>query len=454
MSKHSFKYLLAAIPIFFVVLIHIQGRFNRPKLAGLNAVSAAPNPYISLKGWFDGTYQEDESRYINDGFGYRSSFLRLARQYDFSLFHQMMKSSDVVVGKGNYLFGKNYIASYNTLIGDVESQLQGKAQYFNTIAAGLAQCNKTMITVLAPNKVGFFSEFLPDFALAKNRINSNEVFALEGKRIGQSTLDFHSIFMENKGKTRFPLFTQLGTHWSIASITELVTDSLLQRIATQRHIAKPSIEITEANTKEKCFSGDCDYEWMANLMFPIKEFPLSYPSAVVHNTQDTKKLDVLLIGDSFYGGIQDANIFKDIFKSTNFIWYNEYIRNDATKQESSYKDINFSKIIDTTEVFIFLASPTNVGVMGWKTEHRLADYLESKGVVKFPAITEDPSHSVVLPDYLIDKKIPQVELEKYKESMRKTPSWLNDLKLTARELNVPLEYILQRDALYLYRQEH
>jgi hypothetical protein len=452
MPKQVFKYSIVSIPILFFTLLHFQGITGLFKVEALNKVATSPDTKLSAKAWWDGNYQEQKATYLNDAFGFRSTFLRIARDYDFRLFQQM-KGTDVVVGKENYLFGKNYIASYNTLIHDHEGEIRGKALYFKAIENALAKCDKTMITMLAPNKAGFFNEFLPDYIPKKNSINSNEAFCQTAQQNGMNTLDFHTIFIQKKGKSRYPLFTQLGAHWSNSTIVEFVVDTLLQRIATARHIAKPIIEITADNTKSKCESGDCDYEWMANLYAPIKEFPLSYPSALVKNTQDTKKLNVVLFGDSFYAAIQDANIFKDIFKSTQFVWYKEYIRNDATREEKPYQEIDFPKLIDSTDIFIFLASPTNVGEMGWGNQYNLADYVESKRIYTFPEIKESKI-PILLPDYLMDKTIPEEELEKIKNSMRATPEWIKMLKNTAREKNIPLEYVLQDNARFMYRESH
>lgn len=452
MSSKTFKYSIVSVPILFFALLHFQGITNVFRVKPLNKLSPSPNTTLSLKAWWDGSYQEKKANYLNDAFGFRNTFLRLARDYDFYLFHQL-KGLDVVVGKENYLFGQNYIDAYNSIFTNHEADLQGKANYFKTIETALAKCNKTMVTVLAPNKVGYFNEYLPDYVPKKSGINANEVFCQTAKQNGLNALDFHTIFMQKKGKSRYPLFTQLGIHWSNASMVEFVLDSVLQRIATKRNITKPTIEITADNTSSKCISGDCDYEWMANLYTPIKEFPLSYPSVVVKHTQDTKKLNVVLFGDSFYGAIQDANVFKDIFKSTQFVWYNEYIRNDATRAERPYKDIDFTKMIDTTDVFIFLASPTNVAGMGWGNQHDLADYIESKQLYRFPEINERNT-PITYPDYLLDKTIPEAALEEIRKSMRSTPNWLKSMKYTAREKNIPLEYVMQENAIYMYKEAH
>ena len=75
------------------------------------AIAKPEVPVLSLKTWFDVSFQESYDDYLEQGIGFRPTLIRINNQIAFSLFDTALANS-VIIGKDNYLFELNYIKAY------------------------------------------------------------------------------------------------------------------------------------------------------------------------------------------------------------------------------------------------------------------------------------------------------------------------------------------------------
>src|ERR1044072_452252 len=70
----------------------------------------AENVSFSTDKWWDGSYQEQKTKYYNDNMGFREDLVRLNNQLDISLFYKI--HADAILGKNRFLFQPNYISEH------------------------------------------------------------------------------------------------------------------------------------------------------------------------------------------------------------------------------------------------------------------------------------------------------------------------------------------------------
>ncbi len=104
LKRILFGILLLGISV--PMIQHVTEFFSVNPLSG--AVQNALPAEFSLKSWMDGTYQVQSDKYLNDGFGFRPSFVRLHNQLQFSLF-SIPYANGVLIGKESYLYESSYI---------------------------------------------------------------------------------------------------------------------------------------------------------------------------------------------------------------------------------------------------------------------------------------------------------------------------------------------------------
>ena len=99
--------------MFFLLIPLLQQFLNLFPVKPLKgAIINLPDTSFTWKGWLNGSFQKKKEKYVNENFGLRNIFLRINNEIKFDLFGKIY-AHDVIVGKENYLFEKNYIKAYN-----------------------------------------------------------------------------------------------------------------------------------------------------------------------------------------------------------------------------------------------------------------------------------------------------------------------------------------------------
>ncbi|MDP4281934.1 MAG: hypothetical protein Q8867_07250, partial [Bacteroidota bacterium] len=79
--------ILFAFILLIMVLPSVQKKSHFIHSNSLNGVfESTPQPVFSRKTWLDGNFQDQLRKYVEDSAGFKSDFVRLYNQFDFSLF--------------------------------------------------------------------------------------------------------------------------------------------------------------------------------------------------------------------------------------------------------------------------------------------------------------------------------------------------------------------------------
>lgn len=321
------------------------------------AVENAPPAELSMKSWMDGSYQVQTDKYLNDGFGFRPSFVRLHNQLQFSLF-SIPHANGVLIGKDWYLYESSYIRAYygQDFIGD--SLILEKTRKLKYINDHLEAQGKSLVVMFAPGKGTFFPEYFPDSLIAKKGRTNYAAYIEAFKKYDLPCMDFNKWFVKMKPSSPHPLYPKGGIHWS--KYGEMIAlDSMVRYIEHASNRKLPKLVIDGYDVKNKNENGDYDIGEGMNLLFPIPTYPMAYPRFhVEHPERNTTR--VLFISDSYFWGIYNYGFTKNLFGNGQFWFYFNEIYNADGVREGLAEDRQLLDEIKKFDVIVLISTDANL----------------------------------------------------------------------------------------------
>lgn len=375
--SQAFKSVLLVM-VFLVIFIHdIYKEFNFIRIPPLKGdVKYAPKPTLANSSWFDGSFQEQQETFINDNFGFRSLYVRLNNQIRFSLFDKI-NAKGVVLGKDKYLFEENYINAYTGKDFIGESSIRDITDRIKFISDTLNKINKHLIIIIAAGKASFYPEYIPEKYLPASEATNYNVFKKYLERTEINLIDFNKWFVENKYKSKYPLYPKYGIHWS-AYGAALAADSIIRFIEKMRGIDVPNLIYNEVDLK-KPFGADYDIANGMNLLFKFKREEMAYPRISTESAKNKVQPSVLVISDSFYWGMYYFGISKS-FKNDHFWYYNQLVYPQSLKKEMLSTNLDLSAEIQNHDVFIIMATEASLNKLGWGFLERMEKHFKAKTI--------------------------------------------------------------------------
>lgn len=428
-SKNILRYLLISVYGLILILPFVQDRFEIVKLPELNGYfEQAEESEFSAINWFSGNFQLNEDKYLNESFGFRSFFIRLNNQIDYSLFKKTHANS-VIVGRSNCLYELKYLqsAAGEDFIGN--DNIRSVVEKVMFIQQEFQKRNKTFLIVFTPGKGTFYNEYVPEKYRGTGKLTNYKAYSTQFSQKGINFIDFNSYFIDQKGKSEYPLYPKHGVHWSYYGMA-LSLDSLLKKIESLRKIQLHDIIIGKIEIEE-AQKGDNDILKGLNLLYNPEAEQLAYPQIAVRewDKNDTKP-SLLVIGDSFYWKMLDLN--KSIFNPSHFWYYNREVHPRKTNANEYVINLNFEEEINKHDIFIIFSTEPNLTNLGWGFVDKAYNYL------KYGKVD--------------DKADFWASVKKMKENIRSNKEWFASIEKKAKELHISVDSALMRDAIWLVNQ--
>ncbi len=419
------KGILLLIVLALLVLPFFQSKFNIVQLEPLKGAITEPEKrYINSKDWFSGTYQEQEEKYLNETFGFRSLFIKINNQIAFSLFNKA-KANGVIVGKENYLYEENYIKTYygDDFIG-VDS-ITHRMQRLKFIQDTLAKLHKDIILVIAAGKGTFYPEFIPEkFRIRKNATNYEWHVKLT-KDLNIKYIDFNKYFLEHKHTSKYPLYPQYGIHWSYYGMC-IAADSIVRYIEKLRNIDLPNFYWNDIDLDDPR-ETDYDVADGMNIFFRLKTFKMAYPRLKFDSDTGKSKISVLVIADSFYWGMFGRGIITRSFSSNHFWFYNKQVHGTDISTQLETNQLNLKDEISKHDIIIIMATDANLHGLGWGFIEKT--YNLYKGI--------------------LNKSELQDKVNSIRNYIKADKKWLEQIEKKAIERKVSLDSMITIDAIWL-----
>ena len=431
---HTFLFALVIAALFLPMIQMVKPFVEVGPLFGSIVPTAKDS--LTLEAWFDGTYQENRNKYINEQFGFRNTAVRLHNQIAFSLFRKA-KANGVIIGKEDYLYEIKYINAFRGAEEINQSELDSNLFMLKAIQSKLKERGIEFVVVMNPGKASFYSEFIPDeFPMVSDRSYYSEYQkGLEAQ--GIQHIDFGKWFREMKGKTPAPLFPKTGIHWSQYGAT-LAADSLVNYCMNlfgkeMNEFVWNKNNLPLQTTME---SVDDDIGLGMNLYSPIDVLPMAYPRvSVKYNIDSANKgiqPKVAVISDSYFFNLMQLPWAPDIFESLNFYFYNKQLHKRPEGTMTNSDPLSQMKEIEKSNVVFVMATECNMDKLGWGFISSAYKY------------------------FVLGEKFDSFEfrVQKFKNNILSDEAWVKAIAEKAKQNKVPLDTMIMRDARYMAEMEY
>ena len=317
-AKHILFILFFCVFLSELIINHTQF-FSFKKLNGQTI--REPQPKFTLDNWLNGDCQEQQMKFFEQNLDIRPFLIRFRNQLGYSIFNEL-NAPEIEVGKNQVLFGSGYIESYmgQNFIG--EDKIINKVNMLAYVQDELKKRNVDLIFVIAPGKPSVFPEYLPEkYDLRKKKRSNYDAFAEQLEKQKINHIDFSNYFLKLKPKSKYPLFTRCGVHWSGYAST-IAADSLVKYMEKLSAIDLLNYHTEGGQETTVPRSTDADLGDLLNLTVDIPSHEMYYPNIVFEKNSKKKKPNVLIIGDSFvWSWISFYNFFPNLFNEKSAFWY-------------------------------------------------------------------------------------------------------------------------------------
>ena len=431
---HTFLFALVIAALFLPMIQMVKPFVEVGPLFGSIVPTAKDS--LTLEAWFDGTYQENRNKYINEQFGFRNTAVRLHNQIAFSLFRKA-KANGVIIGKEDYLYEIKYINAFRGAEEINQSELDSNLFMLKAIQSKLKERGIEFVVVMNPGKASFYSEFIPDeFPMVSDRSYYSE-YQKGLVAQGIQHIDFGKWFREMKGKTPAPLFPKTGIHWSQYGAT-LAADSLVNYCMNlfgkeMNEFVWNKNNLPLQTTME---SVDDDIGLGMNLYSPIDVLPMAYPRvSVKYNIDSANKgiqPKVAVISDSYFFNLMQLPWAPDIFESLNFYFYNKQLHKRPEGTMTNSDPLSQMKEIEKSNVVFVMATECNMDKLGWGFISSAYKY------------------------FVLGEKFDSFEfrVQKFKNNILSDEAWVKAIAEKAKQNKVPLDTMIMRDARYMAEMEY
>lgn len=371
-SKNIHRFLLALIlGVLMLPVIELKTYFF--ELEPLHGAIEKTVPVsLNTENWFSGKYQETKEKIYTEQFGFRSAFIRVNNQIDYSFFSKI-NAKTVVVGKSGYLYEETYINAYygRDFVG--KDSIEEKVSKLQFVQEELQKRNKTLLVVLAPSKARYFPEYIPDHLKSQKDPVNYEWYKVFLKKQGIKTIDFNDYFLKQKKTSKYPLYGQYGIHWSTYGAA-LATDSIIRFIEKERKIDMSNLYW---NRVEMTYPNADDRDLLAgmNLLKKYKTYSMAYPN--MQFTKGKTKPNMVMIADSFYWVIYGFRMNK-VFSKDDFWYYNHDVFSYNRKGSTTTSALNLENEINHHDVFVIMCTEANLPRFGWGAVEQFYDYFKKE----------------------------------------------------------------------------
>ncbi len=430
-KTHIIKKILLGITLILLALPlsqHILFFHKEKPLHG--AIETVKPATMTMKNWLSGEYSEQTTKYIQHHFGFHNDWLRLDNQLAYSIFGEV-RARNVIVGKNDYLYEKNYIDAYTGKDYIGSHIISKKVENLKIIQDSLFTKGKHLLIILAAGKASFYPEYIPNKMMLQTDSTNYKLFASELKKQGVHHIDFNAWFMANKGKKEYPLYPKTGIHWSRYGML-LAADSIINHIENFRDWDIPELYWDNVDFVDERREIDDDIEKGMNLMTSFSNFKMAYPH-YQYQMENKDRPKVITISDSFFWDMYSSGIAWNVYDNGPFWYYFDKVYPESMESPLQVKDLDLSTSIKESDLIVMMATEGNLAYFPWNAETKLKEVLQG--------------------DYSFEKEQKEQKIQEMIFNIKNDEKWFQHIKDKAQQFNMPLDTILRKDALQMLEKK-
>lgn len=382
---------------------------------------------FSVESWFKGDYTSQKDKYIKENFGLHNYYVRLISQINFSLF-KTTNVHNMIIGKNNYLYEIPYINAYYGRDFMGSKKIDEYIKELKRIQDTLQRRNKLILTVFAPGKASYYPEFIPDNFKGKKQKTNYEEFITAVKKYDLNHIDFYKYFNEQKNSSKYPLYPQLGIHWSVYG-SIMAFDSITRYTESKVKIDLPDLEIESIEFSDSLKGVDNDAVKSLNLFKDPGSFQMAYPTwQVRYDATKHKKIKILVVADSFWWYLFRTDLSFKTYSGSSFWYYNQKIYPESDTEITFVARSDYQSRIREADLIIIMHSEATLPMFG-------GGFIEMCHETFFN------------PDSRMEK-IKEVE-----QRIKGSAEWYKSIVESAKTSGLSVDSVLTLNAIYVVDQE-
>ena len=400
--------------------------YNKPALTGI--VISDKKPVMSRENWFDGSFQKETEDYDNDHWAFKEISVRLNNQFYYDCFNQL-RVNNFVSGKDHYVFSETYIFS---AFGDdlvARQKFETLLEKARVVKDSLKVRNIDLIIGFAPGKGVHCGEFISDkYKHPVSRRNYDEMRAIALAK-KHNVMDLFNYFESLKGKSKYPLFTRFGHHWSYYGEC-LAVDTIIGYIENLRKTDLPDLLWEEVEVVDTARSRDADVLKSMNLYRnPPQDMQLAYPKIHFENDSVKNQTRVLVLGDSYWYGPVYMGVSQQAFGYGDFwYYYNRVVPQRVAGEKVEVWQLDLKKEVESYQAILLLYADGNLASYG-------------NGFI------EDLYEMYTHPAQFAAKRAEQAQIQSYAKQIRENPAFLKRATKSSNQQQIPLDSAIRLDAM-------
>lgn len=434
MKKNLLYIVLFALLMAVVWLPAIQQLTGWVKVKKLDgAVVEAPKPAWSLQSYQECIYQNEWERYAAANFGFHEWVIRLYNQYLWDFFRKTY-AADVTVGKDQWLYGKKSVRDYYHQVAyeyakdnvELVDKFEKDLARLKKVQLLLDRYDTKLFVLICPAKDDVYPEHLPERPwVMGDGMRAIEYYPQAFEENGIHYLNMHQWFMQIRDTVSYPLFTHSGMHWSNIACVH-ASDSILHYMEQLTGKNIPDIRIGKKYAAKPNYP-DRDLEQSMNLIRYIKPMDYAYVPVEVVPDSTAQKLNLIVMGDSFFWNMCYTLPMDDLFKTHRYWYYFNSVFFDPDHTHVS--QLNLKEEICQADIVMISLSATQL----YEINHGFL----SQALILLSS--DDPSNLEAI-------------LAGIKREMEANGEWYESLKRKAEQNGKTLEQVMDEDARYMFNQ--
>ncbi len=307
----------------------------------------APEPEVQLETVLNGACQTAFDNWFVENFSFRYYFVKLYNQLMFCLGET---NNNIVVGKNNYLYGRDYVETFvhNAVVEERDAVFDQYAEKIRHIQDYCLKNGKTFIYIISPSKAVIYPEYIPDRYLTLYREDTESNLTYEKKAfeaMGVSYVDANREMYELKNLGIQPYYKQ-GIHWSGAASAKF-----LEGLNGEYHFMPGRMQVALNLTSDSPVGGEIDLYNLANVYEnPLYEQFWETSIRFEDNTEEYR--NIFILGTSFSGWIVEIlnGRFSDDTPKFNELVHYDYLNAGYYYHDGIMDELEMSYDLSQTNI--------------------------------------------------------------------------------------------------------
>ena len=336
----------------------------------------AARPEFTSETWFEGTFQSNAEKWLNENFSTRDLLIRLRNQYYYSVFRIAM-ANGVAIGKEGVLFEQGYIDAFYGKDFAGEEFLSDKLTRWKRVEKGLDSIGVKAFLALAPGKASYFEDSFSERIKDYHRPLTNYQFIEQHCNVhGIRCLDLKKLFHLWNDTSQYPLFPKYGTHWSFYGAAHAIDTvrGYIQHM-TNRRLPEFSFDI---EMSDEARDTDNDIGRGMNLLFIPKKERLAYPIRYFSVDSTLEPTKLLVIADSYYYTFITSGFADRVVSYGGFWFYFKVAEPHHMFSSSVVEELNILEELKKQDAVMLMMTEPQLGRFGWGAVEKLEEVLYPK----------------------------------------------------------------------------